>query len=254
MRRTRLRVYDAPMETAVLAARVVLAAVFVTAAVGKLLDLSGARAALFGFGVPARAARIAGPLIPIAEFATAAALLVTPTAQWGGVAALALLVAFLGGIIHALARGEAPDCHCFGVFHSSKAGPSAIYRNAGLAVLAGFVAIEGPGPSITAWVSDHSVGVLLAIAFGAVAVIVSGIAIRLRRTNQLLFREATKLRETLAAIPPGLPTGVVAPGFELDRIGGGRLTLESLTSRGRPVLLVFMDLDPGCVPCRGLTP
>ena len=37
-------------------------------------------------------------------------------------AALALLLAFVGGIVVNLARGTTPDCHCFGQLHSEPAG------------------------------------------------------------------------------------------------------------------------------------
>ncbi|MGI8730129.1 MAG: MauE/DoxX family redox-associated membrane protein, partial [Solirubrobacteraceae bacterium] len=71
-----------------------LAAVFTLAAVGKLRDLPGSRRAMRDFGVPARAARVAGLLLPLVELGTAAALVLTPTARWGAIAALLLLLAF----------------------------------------------------------------------------------------------------------------------------------------------------------------
>lgn len=240
------------MDTAVLAARVVLAAVFCVAAVGKLLDLSGARAALFGFGVSRRVANLAGPLIPLAELAAATSLVIQPAARWGGAAAVALLLAFLAGIANALARGQAPNCHCFGIFHSSRAGPSAIYRNAALAAVAGFVVVAGPGESLDAWVSDHSVAELLAVVFGAVAVLAVADAVRMRRRTATLGRELVRRSEALGLVPPGLPAGAVAPAFDLPAVWGGRLTSESLRARGKPVLLVFME--PGCVPCAEIGP
>ena len=36
----------------------------------------------------------------------------------------ALLLAFVGGIAFNMARGNAPDCHCFGQLHSEPAGRS----------------------------------------------------------------------------------------------------------------------------------
>jgi hypothetical protein len=207
---------------------------------------------LFGFGVPRRVATLAGPLIPISELATAAALVIAPSAQWGGVAALALLLAFLGGIAHALARGEAPDCHCFGIFHSSRAGPGAIYRNAALAVVAGFVAVQGPGPSLTGWISDHRAGDVLAAVFGAIALLSSAAALRTYRENRRLSGREEYLFGLLSRLPPGLPTGAVAPDFDVPAVGGGRLTLRELTADGLPLLLVFME--PGCLPCQELAP
>src|SRR4051794_14150130 len=102
------------MDAAVLAARLLLAALFIVAGVGKLADLPGFRGTLRGFGVGERLARIAAVALPLAELATAAALLLQPSAMWGAAAALVLLVVFTGGIVNALARGDAPDCGCFG--------------------------------------------------------------------------------------------------------------------------------------------
>lgn len=211
------------------------------AGVGKLLDLAGARNALFGFGVPRRVARLVGPLIPAAELAAAAALVVQPTARWGGLAALVLLLAFLGGIANALARGEAPDCHCFGIFHSSKAGPSAIYRNALLGAVAAFVVVEGPGPSVTAWISDHGLGEVLAVGLSAAAAVAAAIAGRLRNENTSLRSQLERLRQDLARVPPGLPIGAFAPRFELTKADGGTLALDALTARGLDTLVIFMD-------------
>src|SRR3954466_14749993 len=87
-----------------------LAGVFIAAGVGKLLDLPGSQRAVRAFGVPEPFARLGGLALPLAELATAAALLFQPSAKWGGVAALGLLVAFIVGIVNALAHGNAPDC------------------------------------------------------------------------------------------------------------------------------------------------
>src|SRR3954471_9268452 len=62
---TRRACYFVPtMGTAVLALRMVLAVVFVTAGVGKMLDLDGSRRAMADFGLPERAARVVGLLLP----------------------------------------------------------------------------------------------------------------------------------------------------------------------------------------------
>src|SRR3954451_19159071 len=101
------------MAAAALVARLVLAGVFIAAGVGKLLDRRGSQRALREFGVPARLTGFGALALPVAELATAAALLVQPSAPWGAVAALVLLAGFTVGIVNALARGRAPDCHCF---------------------------------------------------------------------------------------------------------------------------------------------
>src|ERR1700730_1764375 len=102
------------MHTALLVTRLLLAAVFATAAIGKLADLAGSRDAVAGFGVPERFARVIGTTLPFAELAVAVSLLPTATARYGSLAAAGLLLAFIAGIARSVARGEAPDCHCFG--------------------------------------------------------------------------------------------------------------------------------------------
>ena len=131
------------MDAALLAARLVLAAVFAVAGAAKLADLAGSRAAVAGFGVPERLAGPAGTALPFAELATAALLLPEATARAGAIAALGLLLAVSAGVSASIARGDAPDCHCFGQLHSEPAGPRTLARNFALALLAGFVVVAG---------------------------------------------------------------------------------------------------------------
>lgn len=227
------------MDTVVLALRVALAAVFLTAGVGKLLDPSGSRLALTGFGVPARLRWTIAPLLPIVELATAAALLVPQTARWGAVAAVALMVAFTGAILRALTGGTRPQCHCFGIFHSSPAGPKTVARNAALAALAVVVVAAGPGPSLTAWLSDQRTGALIAVGLAFVVGVLGVALLRLVRDRSELRRELEAVKTELDALPPGLPIGVVAPNFDLPEAWGGKISLDSLSRRELPVLLVF---------------
>ena len=240
------------VETVALVAQLVLAAVFAAAAIGKLLDLPGSRRALSGFGVPEGTARIVGTLLPMAELATAIALVLRPSAQWGAFAALALLLAFIGGISNALARGTAPDCHCFGALHSAAAGWSSLARNAALAAPAAFVAARGPGPSITTWAGDRSAAELVAIGAGIAAAILAAVALRTWWANASLRRDLASAREAVAAIPPGLPVGAMAPGFRVPDGASGAVTLESLLARELPVALVFVRA--GCGPSEGMLP
>jgi hypothetical protein len=230
----------------------VLAAVFVTAGVGKLLDLRGSSRALFGFGVPERVAAIGGPLLPVAELATAIALVLRPSARWGAVAALLLLVTFMGGIVNVVARGRTASCHCFGIFHSAPASLRTLARNAVLAALAGAVVGYGRGPSISTWASDRSAAELVAIGLGLAAAVVAAVALGLRRDKSRLEHELNEAKATLAALPPGLPVGALAPDFSLPEARGGTLSLSELRSRGLPILLVFVGR--GCMPSMKLEP
>ena len=69
------------MDTAVLTARLVLAAVLFTAALGKLADRSGSRRAVADFGVPAVLVEPLALAVPVLEVATAVVLLPDATAR-----------------------------------------------------------------------------------------------------------------------------------------------------------------------------
>jgi peroxiredoxin len=222
------------------------------AGVAKLLDRQGSRDALRGFGVPNFAVPAGALLLPIAELATAVALVPPSSAQWGGVAAVILLLAFIAGISNAMIRGRAPDCHCFGQIHSEPAGRSTLVRNVALAAVAGFVVVEGPGPSVSAWVSDRTAAELGATATGIAALVLGVVALSLWRDKRSLTRSLDNARERLAAIPPGLPVGTLAPDFALTSTSGETVTLADLRSGGKPVGLVFVS--PDCGPCSELFP
>ena len=142
------------MDALLLAARLILAAVFVVSGISKLFDLSGSQAAMRSFGVPERFTRAGGIALPIVEIVIAVLLVPATTARWGALLALVLLAVFVAGISYSLSRGRKFDCHCFGQLTSSEIGPPTLIRNAVLAVLAAFVTISGfandnPGPGLT---------------------------------------------------------------------------------------------------------
>jgi thiol-disulfide isomerase/thioredoxin/uncharacterized membrane protein YphA (DoxX/SURF4 family) len=240
------------LATVLIGARVVLAAVFAIAGAAKLLDLPGSRNALVEFGVPARAVPAAAVLLPIAELATAIALVPAETARAAAVVAVVLLGAFILGIANAMRRGEAPDCHCFGQLQSAPAGRSTLARNAGLAALGIVIIADGPGPSISSWVSDRTGAELAAVGTGAAAVLLGAIAMSLWVDRRRLQGELEEATDALAGRPPGLPVGSVAPSFALADLAGGTQTLESLLSRGLPVVLAFVS--PDCGPCQSMFP
>ena len=240
------------MGTLVLALRLLLAVVLGTAGIAKLLDQEGSRRALGDFGVPGRAVAVAAILLPLAELATAIALIPKESARWGAVAAIVLLLAFIVGIARAMAQGRAPDCHCFGQIHSAPAGPSTLARNVGLAALAAVIVAYGSGPSLGTWVSDRVGAELVAVAVAAVAILLAALALQLWLANRTLRGELEEAEAQLALFPPGLPAGTVAPGFALTDLHGETVTLESLRAEGQHVLLVFVGAS--CGPCWLLLP
>ncbi|HWQ31396.1 MAG TPA: MauE/DoxX family redox-associated membrane protein, partial [Blastocatellia bacterium] len=106
------------MEIVLLVVRLILAAVFGVAGVAKFADREGSRKALAGFGVPEAVAAPLAVILPVVEIALALALLPLGTAWVAAGGALALLLVFSIGIAVNLARGNSPDCHCFGQLHS----------------------------------------------------------------------------------------------------------------------------------------
>jgi uncharacterized membrane protein YphA (DoxX/SURF4 family) len=122
-----------------------LAGVFVIAALTKLADPVGTRESMRAFGAPDRAAAALALVVPIAELAVAVALLFGQTARWGAIGVGCLLLVFSAAIFLSLARGSAPDCHCFGQLSSRPVGTATLVRNAILlAVAATVVAVVAP--------------------------------------------------------------------------------------------------------------
>src|SRR5262249_15746129 len=133
------------MEILLLIARLLLAGVFGVAGAAKAVDKAGSRQAMIGFGVPET---LAGPLgrgLPYIERLVAFALVAVAIAWWGAVAALALLGIFTIAITVKIARGESPDCHCFGQLHSEPVSWKTFARNLILAAVAGLVVVQGRG-------------------------------------------------------------------------------------------------------------
>jgi peroxiredoxin len=234
----------------VLALRLVLAGVFGTAGIAKLLDLEGSRRALGDFGVPRRMIRAGALMLPLAELTVAIALVPKGSARWGALAAIVLLLGFIGGIARALARGQAPDCHCFGQIHSAPAGRGTLTRNAGLAVVAAVVLWQAPGASIAG--SDAAGAEAVTIVVTVVAILVAALALQLWMSNRGTRQELADARAQLALFPPGLPVGTLAPNFALKDLEGNTVTLDSLCARGKLVLLAFVG--PRCGPCWLLLP
>jgi thiol-disulfide isomerase/thioredoxin/uncharacterized membrane protein YphA (DoxX/SURF4 family) len=233
-----------------LSIRCLLAAVFIVAAVGKLVDLQGSRRTLVEFGVPAPAALPAGVVLPLAELSVAIALLFVPTARWGAVGALLLLLVFSAGVARAISRGQAPDCHCFGQIHSEPAGRSTLIRNTVLASMAAVVVAAGPGPSLAG-----ALGSLHGAQIGllATSVLAAVLAVAVAQLWADRHRLRTQLDAAQAgAAPPGLPRGTPAPNFELATVRGTAASLTELREQGGPTVLVFVST--ACGPCLTLLP
>jgi peroxiredoxin len=158
-----------------------------------------------------------------------------------------LLLVFMAGIANAMRRGVAPNCHCFGQLHSAPAGRGTLVRNGVLALVAVFVVVEGPGPSLDTWLNTSSAAEIVATVLALVTVGLSAYTAQLYFQTRRLRRDLSAAQLMAAGAPPGLPLGAPAPDFSLASLDGATVTLEELRDRGRPVVLVFAS--PGCDAC-----
>jgi peroxiredoxin/uncharacterized membrane protein YphA (DoxX/SURF4 family) len=245
------------VELVLLLVRLVLAAVFAVAALGKFADRDASREALERFGVPLR---LVGPMslgLPVGELVVAAGLVVVATAAWAALAAAALLIAFCVAIVRLLARGEAPDCHCFGTLSSAPVGRWTLARNLVLFGLAAFVAVAG-------WNHAGESVPRLADELGAVAIVLGAAMILHGTFSWQLFRQNGRLLDRIEALEasagerageassPVLTRGMPAPSFALPDLDGRVVTLEDLLAEGSGALLFFTD--PRCGHCDPLLP
>jgi methylamine dehydrogenase accessory protein MauD len=246
------------LDELLLAIRLVLAGVFVAAALAKLTDREGARQSLVDFGVPARLAPAAAVALPLAELLLAAGLLVSGTAWVAAPGAALLLGGFTVAVGLALARGRESDCHCFGRLSAEQIGPGTLARNLALLALAGFAAVAGygdMGTSATAWLGDLSTGAALGLAGGAA--LAAGIAVnftflyQLLQQNGRLWAELEELRASTGG-RKGPAIGEPAPRFALPDLSGAEVKLDDLLADGRGAMLIFTD--PRCGACDGLLP
>jgi peroxiredoxin len=244
------------VEAVLLLARIGLALVFTVAGVAKLLDREGTRDSLTQFGVSERLAAPAALALPVAELGTAALLLVTPTAVWGAIAAMALLLLFVLGIGRAMAQGMEPDCNCFGQLRSRPVGPWTLTRNGLLLAIAAWIGIAGPGESLASALSGLSATAWLAIGGGLVLAAVLSVQAwfswQLFRQHGRLIARIQELERGVGGTSEGLEPGEPVPAFDLPTLDGQRRSLADLLARGLPLALVFTD--PDCAACDPLLP
>lgn len=201
----------------ILAARLLLAAVFTIAVVAKLADTSGLRQAVTAFGVPRVAAAIVAPTMIAAEFGVVALLLTLP--KYGAWAALTMLAGFSVAVLVSLTRGQRVQCSCFGRLSKGPIGWQTLARNGCLAGLAAFVALDGQ--------------FFLPLTGFVIAMLISW-------TGSTLYRR-WKARP-----------GTTAANLLLRDREGNKWTLDRLLAERKPLVLVFSQ--PGCGACEQMLP
>jgi thiol-disulfide isomerase/thioredoxin/uncharacterized membrane protein YphA (DoxX/SURF4 family) len=266
------------MEIFLLLARLILSLTFAFAGIAKLADQKGAEKSVVDFGAPESLARFLATLLSVTEIAAAILLLPLATAWIGASLAFGLLLIFITAIVYNMARGKAPDCHCFGQIYSEPIGWSVLIRNLILTAIAGFVVFAGretAGLSAFAWLFDLTTGERMQLVFGlTICALLFGILFNLRNvlTNQRILQRQIEVleltanetsesgerarreveREGVTKPSRGLPVGAIAPNFAAPDINGKNVLLEHLLMRGRLILLFFVS--PTCNPCKAMLP
>ena len=129
------------MVLAAYAAALLLAAVFVVAAFGKLAARRQTAAGFARLGLPASGAMATA--VPVLELTTALALVLVPVA--GGVLAIVVLGAFTGFLVDRVKRGVAEPCRCLGSPSNRPVSWEDVARNGAFLAVALVVVLFAPG-------------------------------------------------------------------------------------------------------------
>lgn len=259
------------MDIFLLLIRLLLAAVFLLAGIGKLLDRQGSEEALRSFDVPAPLVKPAAAVLPWAEIALAVILLFNSISWFGAIAGAALLAAFSAAMLRQISKGNAPDCHCFGQIHSEPVGARSLIRNGLFMLLALVLVISGPeaqgmdprGRGAGTEIYGTDMGFILWAALTGLLVPIIFILkkisdqqsqiIRRLEILEVISAEGRELtRETLGDPNSGLPIGSPLPAFGVRKPGDRAARTDGMLTPGRPALLLFVG--PGCHPCESLIP
>ncbi len=256
------------MDEILLLIRIFLFSVLVVAAVGKFLDLDGAKRAVRDFGVPDDLAEGVAYALPIVEFGFAILLLPLFTAWFGAIGTFLLLAVFIGGMLWQIAKGNAPDCHCFGAIHSEPVSWKSLARNVVFAALAFVLVAQGyynQGLGLMELTIEMAIQLIFGIAFAALLGLAVFYLKKISEQQTQIMRRIELLevlsheggtrevkRDDVNAPLDGLPIGAQMPRFELKDIIGRSVTSEDLANRGRPMLFFFVS--PTCTPCTALVP
>ena len=253
------------MDLALLVVRLVLFGIFALAGIGKLLDLEGSKKAVKDFGVPEELAGILGVVLPFVELTVAGSLLFISTSWFGAIGGILLLTVFTGGMIYQMAKGNAPDCHCFGQIHSEPVSRKSLIRNIAFAVFVVVLVVSGQGRQGTDLAGGRVDGMQLILGIIIVALVAAVLlylkqiserqSLILRRIDllEMISREGLPVERSHAGNPEdALPIGTPFPDFELPNLGGRIIAFEHLLADAKPILFLFVG--PNCVPCRSLLP
>jgi uncharacterized membrane protein YphA (DoxX/SURF4 family) len=134
-----------------LAARVALGGLFVWAAAGKIAGPAKFATDIDNYRLlPATWVNVVAAGLPWIELASGLLLVLGARVRAAAMLAGGMLVAFIGALAWAWARGIDVDCGCFGGGGATRVGPIPIVRDAGMLALAVYAYLVGGG----AWALD----------------------------------------------------------------------------------------------------
>lgn len=253
------------MDPILLLSRLFLAAIFATAGIAKLLDRRGSETAVRDFGVPEGLVKPFSLLLPVSEVVIALLLLPLTTSWIAALAALVFLVGFNIGMAIQMAKGNAPDCHCFGQLHTEPVSIKSLVRNFVFAIPAVFLVLRGAkaqGPSLAdlrIYTTELVFGLAILAGLVGIFLMLKSLLDKqteiLRRVDllEVIAADGGTIERKDAGDPnDGLPIGAFFPEFELPDTGGRFVTFREIFEQGKP--MVFFFVAPTCQPCGALLP
>lgn len=221
-----------------LACRLVLAAIFLVAAAGKL-GTAGSTASLMETHRLPPQLRPFAAILPLAETAVAAGLFVAQSTRAAGLAALGLLGVFSLVLVRTKRRGAATGCNCFGSLVSAS-GSRPLARN----LLLALVAVPPVAGAAAGGLGLLSAFLGSAGLFGLVGLLVLAMAGRRRLELPQLGATSPSL-----ASPGGLEAEMAA-----STLDGQSVSLRHLEEEGEAGGTVIVFVDPHCGPCATVVP
>lgn len=253
------------MDIALLSIRLILTAIFGVAAFGKLIDKEGSTKALSDFGAPQPLIPVFVILLPIAELAIAFGLIFTETSWFAAIGGAALFAVFTAGMLYQMAKGNSPDCHCFGQIHSEPVGWSSVVRNVAFIALSAIIVFAGREKQGLNLAASNQEVMQLVIGVAVIALLGAAVYFLKRisdQQNQIMRRiEVLEItahesgaveREELSHPHEGLPIGGHFPDFELYDTKANLITSNQIKATATPTLFFFVS--PTCNPCKALLP
>jgi thiol-disulfide isomerase/thioredoxin len=205
-----------------------------------------------------------GPILLSAAEIVFGSLLFFPLVSFYGAIGMAvLLLSFIAMMAYQYAKGNAPDCHCFGQLHSEPVSLRSIARNVVFLALTSILIYRGPGLQGLA-LQDVTPAMLPIVLSSLSVLMLAGALLYLRKivTTQSEISRRLVMLETIgregAAIDhehatdphQGLPIGSPLPDFDLTTLDGKKVSRHGVLSESKPVLFFFVS--PTCEPCQAL--